>query len=229
MKAILCGLLLVLSTASFVFAADLERKPFKLTMSKDKKLCSYMLEALNKDVEQYGHGYDDRKFQDKVFTAISWNEQGSEFDYYGQVARFDIDNNGKPDVVVRQSTSGGRDITFDHLFVFTEIEYPEAAKKVVGLEERAVGAVVIEDYEFRNLREKRHRGGPEQGGTKHSEGLTSATYIYPLIFEGTTYLLLKTSPDIILHGRDQTVVAKYKGGKVHKADLSLMQDLCYLQ
>lgn len=210
---LLVAILFIPFGPSYVFAEDLDGKPFKLTMNKNKTLCSYVLDVLNEDVEKYGHGYNDRKFRDKVFTVISWTVQGSECNYYGQVARFDIDNNGKPDVIVRQATGGVRDITFDQLFVFKEAEYPEAAKKVVGLEERAAGAVVFDEYEFRGLPEKTLHGGPELEGTKYYEGLTSATHIYPLIFEGKIYLLLKTSPDIILHGHDRAVVAKYKGAK----------------
>lgn len=165
MKLFMWGLFCVLSAPSLVSAEDFDRKPFKLTMNKNKQLCTYMLDVLNKDVEQYGHGYDPGKFQDKLFRAIPWVEQGRKFDYYGQVARFDIDNDGKEDVVVREETSP-HNVTTMSIFVFSLSQYPEAAMRRRDLEHASIGFID-----------------------------TVGTFIHPFVFDRSTYLLITRSPD----------------------------------
>ena len=182
--------------AGVVWAND--RLEYKLTMNKNDRLCSHMRDVLNKDLRAYGRGYDSHKFQDFVFQAIPWTERGKDFDYYGKVARFDINNDGQVDVVVRQETSGGKDITFDKLFIFNDAQYPAAARKSKDLEEKSIGFV---DASF--------------------------VYIYPFIFDKTTYLLLVTSPDSS-HPQNFEI-AKYKGGKIGIGVPGQLEDVCFLQ
>jgi len=148
---------LVLATTVTSWAE--EDSTYKVVMSKNDRLCSHMLAVLNKGLEEYGPEYHVAKFTDAVFSAIAWKPIGLDqgFDYGGDVARFDINNYGRTDVIVRLHTSGVRDVTFQHLYVFDEGRYPELPKKARELEDKAVGSVNIfigHAYEFRALPQK---------------------------------------------------------------------------
>ena len=202
---------------------------YKVVMTKNDRLCSYMRDVLNKGLEQYGSRYHVGKFNDAVFAAFAWSSLGEGFDYHGEVARFDINNDGTTDVVVRQETSAGRDITVQRIFIFKEDQFPESAKKRKELEHKAVGSVdLLKVYEFRGLPQKTFQSPPVLKGKEYYEGLSAYVYIYPLRFENATYLLLKRSPD---SGPDPywILVAKYLGGKIRSADSTMMEDICYLK
>ena len=206
---------------------------YKVVMSKNDRLCTHMLEVLNEELVQYGPKYDPRKFTAPVFSKIPWTPLGEGFDYAGDVARFDINNDGQMDVVVRQETSGLKDKTFQRLFVFKEGQYLEAAKKRRELEEKAIGSVdfYMSHYDFLGLPPKILQEPPFMKGEKSYVSLW-VVYIHPFRFEDITYLLISRSPDLAPeYGPEPywTLVAKYKQGKVHGADPSLMEDVCYLK
>lgn len=149
----------MLLAASTTLANDDAR--YKMVMSKNKQLCTQVLDVLNEDLTEYGPGYDPNKFAAPIFSAITWTpikglEEG--FDYAGAVAHVDINNDGNTDVVVRQETSGGRDITFMLLFILqTDQELPKKRKE---LQNNAIGSVNLRKlYEFRQLSQKRFKGG----------------------------------------------------------------------
>lgn len=127
------GVGLALVMTSVVSAND--DAQYKIVMSKNQELCAKVRDVLNDDLGQYGPGYDPRKFGAQIFSAITWTGLGGQkegFDYYGEVARFDVNNDGKMDIVVRQETSGLKDKTFQMLFVFEDDQYPELAKREGG-------------------------------------------------------------------------------------------------
>lgn len=155
-RAILVVVFLFLTAGISSANGELE---YKVVMSKNDRLCSYMRDVLNEDVRAYGRGYHQQKFQDSVFQAISWTELGKDFDYYGEAARFDIDNDRRVDIVVRKYGEFGKNVTYSALFIFDEAQYPEAARKRAVLEDNSIG--------FFNL----------------------LSDVHPLIFENTTYLL----------------------------------------
>lgn len=208
---------------------------YTVVMSKNDRLCTHMRAVLNEGLEQHGPGYDVRKFMAPIFSAISWKPIGLDegFDYGGAVARFDINNDGTTDVVVRQETSGLKDKTFQRLFVFEEGQYAGAARKRRELEEKAIGSVdfYMSRYDFLGLPPKILQAPPLMKGKKSYVSLW-VVYIHPFRFEGVTYLMISRSPDLAPeYGPEPywTLVAKYKQGKVHGADPSLMEDICYLK
>lgn len=204
---------------------------YKIVMSKDKRLCTQVREVLNEDLINYGEGYDERKFGAPIFSAITWTpikglDEG--FDYGGAVARVDINNDGITDVVVRQETSMGRDITVHHLFVLSESQYPELAKKRGALENYPLIEIdVRKGYEFRAFPQKTFQV-PGLKGKKYYDGLSAYIYIHPFEFKSKTYLLLTQSPDSPAVP-NWALVANYKQGKVREADSALMEDVCYLK
>jgi hypothetical protein len=209
---------------------------YKIVMSKDQHLCIHVREVLNEDLISYGPGYDERKFAAPIFSAISWKpikglDEG--FDYGGAVAHVDINNDGKTDVVVRQDTSGMKDKTFQSLFIFEEGQYPDEARKRRDLELKAVGSIdfYMTRYDFLSLKPTVLESPPSMKGKTSYEGLY-LVYIHPFRFENITYLLITRSPDLAPELGPEpywTLVAKYKKGKVHKADPALMEDVCYLK
>lgn len=231
---ILLGLLVLLGSAAFAMSVTAwakEDSTYAIVMSKNDRLCAHMREVLNKNLKEYGPGYDERKYKDAIFSAISWQPIGEGFDYGGHVARVDINNDGTTDVVVRQETSMGREITVHLLFIFKGDQYPQLAKKRRELEENAIGFVVPhlqKGYEFRELPQKTFQIPGVLKGKKYYEGLSAYAYIHPFIFENKTYLLMTQSPDSPAVPK-WALVANYKQGKVSEADPALMDDLCYLK
>lgn len=229
----LLGLGLVFFVAATSWAT--EGAQYKVVMNKNDGLCTHIREVLNEDLSKYGPGYDPRKFAAPVFSVISWTDIGLDegFDYGGDVARFDINNDGTTDVVVRQETSGLKDKTYQMLFVFEDSQYPEAARKRRELEEKAIGSVdfYMSHYDFLGLKPKVLQTPPSMKGKKSFVSLW-VVYIHPFRFEGVTYLLITRSPDLVPeYGPEPywTLVAKYKQGKVHSADSDMMEDICYLK
>ena len=151
----------------------------------------------------------------------------------GAVAHVDINNDGKTDVVVRQDTSGMKDKTFQSLFIFEEGQYPDEARKRRDLELKAVGSIdfYMTRYDFLGLKPTVLEAPPSMKGKTSYEGLY-LVYIHLFRFENITYLLITRSPDLAPELGPEpywTLVAKYKKGKVHKADPALMEDVCYLK
>lgn len=210
-----------------------EDSRYKIVMSKDKRLCIHIREALNDDLSNYGPGYDPRKFAASIFSAITWTpikglEEG--FNYSGAVAYVDLNNDGTTDILVRQETHIGKGgmIGVHGLFIFKEDQYPELAKRTNELEENAIGFVLPVFYEFRGLPQKTFQTPGVLKGKKYYEGLLDDVFIHPFAFQKKTYLLLTQSPDSPAVPK-WALVAHYKQGKVREADSALMEDVCYLK
>ena len=202
---------------------------YKIVMSKNERLCTQVRDVLNEDLAEYGPGYDPRKFGAPIFFAIKWMPLDESFDYGGAVAHVDIDNDGTTDVVVRQETSGGKDITFMRLFIFSKDQYPELAKKRSELQDNALGLVdLLQSYGFLWLPQKAIETPGPLKGKKYYEGFSAFVYIHPLHFDKCSYLLLTVSPDSRFVP-NWALVANYKQGKVREADPALMEDICYLK
>lgn len=123
MKKIL--FLLVLFFLSSVCFAD----EYVLVMSKDDNVCQQMMKAFNEDLRQYG----DIKFdQHEEFTAIKWEikrryriDEKGERDYDDPAIRenfllssFDINNDGKNELVLKSYERGLKGNPSDNIYVF---------------------------------------------------------------------------------------------------------------
>ncbi|MGH7167482.1 MAG: hypothetical protein ACREII_03020, partial [Nitrospiraceae bacterium] len=81
--------------------------PYKLVMSKDEKLCNAVLSALNKDMTQYG---EIRYGTHEATPVIPWHTmvelpsplEDTECEQF-RWAKFDVNNDGKQDLVVKYS------------------------------------------------------------------------------------------------------------------------------
>lgn len=86
-------------------------------------------------------------------------------------------------------------------------------------------------YDFLGIKPKILKSPPIMKGKREYVSLW-VMYFHPFRFQGATYLLVTRSPDLAPeYGPEPywTLVAKYKQGKVHKADPALIEDICYLK
>jgi hypothetical protein len=108
---------------------QLKREPsqyeYKLLMSKDDRVCTSMLTLYNGDLQKYGkiHYYSHPEF-----TRIQWKygkyilhntESGMKFSVGGEFAKFDINNDGKDELVFKKEVPY-RNLFGDELFVFDD-------------------------------------------------------------------------------------------------------------
>jgi len=98
---------------------------YKLLMSKDDQACTYMLTLYNDDLQKYGKIYYSGHPE---FTRIQWKyggyilrntESGMEFSIGGQFAKFDVNNDGKDELVFKKEVSY-RNLFGDEIFVFDD-------------------------------------------------------------------------------------------------------------
>lgn len=117
-KLIMVLLLLAISAAGW---AD----EYVLVMSKEDNVCQPMLKIYNEDLRKYGEvRYDEHE----EFKAIRWKggtyiinntERGKIYAQQGKYAKFDINNDGKNEMVFKDKTSL-RNVEGDEIFVFAD-------------------------------------------------------------------------------------------------------------
>ena len=218
---------LLLTTIGSVWAG-----PYELVMSKNKKFCKAMLVLYNEDVNSYRYGeikYDTHE----IFTRISWqpvdlNEK--EHPTYGcsfvKQALFDIDNDGKNDLVIKYSGCLRDDLT-DSLFVFAP-DSDILSKLKPGLGGLAplfktLNKINRNTYDLKELPKsveeklvtKIRKQLPESSKNLDIKiGIGGVFILQPFIWDTTSYISMTD-----LH-QEWIVVAKYKQAEE-------MQDICY--
>ena len=134
----------VIFASSIVWADE-----YVLVMSKDDNVCQHMLGLYNEDLRKYGEiKYD----QHKEFIAIKWEKQKSYFESYEAkglkehdtlISKFDINNDGKPEIIIKDEHRTVRGIDADGLYIFRENDFNDFKDKVVinqDFADKAVGA-----------------------------------------------------------------------------------------
>ena len=202
---------------------------YELLLGKKDKVCQHILNLFNSSVIKVANGPD--VDTDSVFMSINWKRYGlpedDAFDYGAEYAKFDINNDGHDELVIRWRHGGRKLIDVDSLFVFQKDFTLGSVQRLAGLETRSVGSVAVrEAYELQLLSPLPRQAWMESG-KQYFPGLTSYTLIRPFGFDGKYYLLLSESPDVKLDP-ELLVVARYKTGHVVSADSSKMSDICYL-
>lgn len=209
---------------------------YKLVMSKDDKLCNYMREVLNKDLEKYGRGDSQRKFRHPVFSSIQWKNHGryegdNSYNYGGVYTQIDIDNDNQTETVIRKNWSRFKG-TFDVLFILSQNQQRDHYKQYNHLKRDAKGGISIgrSGYDFMLLPPKTFREGVLKG-RKYYEGLSEYVEIYPFIFNKRYYVLIKNNSAVrnFLRGDAKVLIARYIKGFVQSADSEKLHELCYLR
>jgi hypothetical protein len=205
-------------------AADKDH--YEAVVSKNSELCEYVLGVLNrhKDKARYG------EIDDPTFTAIRWTKYGrpsdQSFDYGAEYSKFDVNNDGKVELVIRWRHGARKLIDVDFLFVFPEEMSMNSLHKLAELAGQSIGGVQIEQsYELRSLPPL-----PRESWMKkdihYFPILSSSLVMRPFLFEHKHYLLLSESPDVRIDP-EIMVVARYRHSHVSSADSSRMEDICY--
>ncbi len=121
---------------------------YVLVMSKDDKVCQHMLKIYNQDLKDFG----DREInfeQHEEFKAIRWEKKDYSWKIYLsytgilQVAKFDINNDGKREIVLKQGDKGLKGEPSDQIYIFHEKDIDTSGDEIVFTEELTNEAIDI--------------------------------------------------------------------------------------
>lgn len=226
-KIVLVFVLLLLPSIGF---AD----EYVLVMSKEDNVCQHMLKLYNEDLRKYGEvKYDEHK----EFQAIKWEKKRyfqmleGEKDYLGAlISRFDINNNGKEEIVVIGETYL-RSISFDTLYFFKKEDSGYFKDDFdVKIFDKAIGKVgmggagfMSNFYDLKELPQFLYIGVGDKEAKAHYS-LAGYFYIKPFIFKGTYYIDMKDEDPLRFEDTSEPkkwlVVLKYTKDNQPK-------DICY--
>jgi hypothetical protein len=176
-----------------------------------------MLRIYNEDLKEHGEiKYD----QHEEFKAIKWEKQKSYVDFYKNgklrehdtlISRFDINNDGSPEVILKDEHRSLRGWDSDALYIFREQDFADFKGKIVineafdkkaisvwGLDfgdERPFGGNV---YWLHELPARKVWTTPTTTGKqfKHYYSLGAWFYFYPFIYQGKYFTSMHDSwPD----------------------------------
>ena len=222
---------LVVFPASVSSAAP-EKYDFKLKMSQDKQLCPAITKVLSAT-----YSFDVPPSHD-WFTAIQWQELGTLGEQFrdeplpinqpcfgDRWAKFDIDNDGQPEIVIKRRCNLGG-IPSDILLIFRGDETRERIYQILmdpfTPSDSLIGKIDYtgETYELRKLpmfKWKRDRN--------RLHYITGVVFIHPFLFGNQTYLSLH-GPCCNEDGSAWHVIARYRG---MEKSLPQFEDVCYIR
>jgi len=152
MKRILLLVLISLSQFSTSFADE-----YVLVMSKDDNVCQHMLKLYNGDMEKYG---ELRYSEHKEFNTIKWEKRDylwvSMFDGKGKrgepllISRFDINNDGKPEIIIKDEhlTLQGPDSDVLYVFRKGDLDYSQEGFLIDDLSDKAIAILGFSGSSF---------------------------------------------------------------------------------
>lgn len=133
----------ILVILNFVFPAFAFADEYVLVMSKDDNVCQYMLNLYNEDLKKYGQIDYDRHNE---FKVIKWEKQKSYFqsqeakglkEYGTLISKFDINNDGVSEIIIKDDHRAVRGIESDGLYIFREKDFNIFRDKIVISQEFA--------------------------------------------------------------------------------------------
>lgn len=208
------------------------KEAYRLVISQNIELCSTMLKLINDDLREYGEiHYEDHE----MFAAVKWeplsNLLGGKYQNapceIQNVARFDVNNDGSQDLVVKY-TGCFKSRLLDW-FIFLDVE--EDVFKTYDdytIEKNTVGkfpedATALPNYILKTPVPVKDRTKDKLGLTFTSEGVGGWIVINPFVYKSTAYLAITdrgvegTSPS-----GEGFVIGKYKSPR----DLD---EVCYFK
>lgn len=203
---------------------------YVLVMSKEDNVCQHMLGLYNEDLRKYGKiQYDEHE----AFTVIKWEEKKYYTTYPdgkkhyiddGSVlmSRFDINNDGKEEIVLKFNQFFKRDFA-DSLYFFKSeyLDYFKDEVDVNGLYLKATGkmgtmAFKANVYQLKELPKALLPAGPGYPEAKFYYSLGGLFFINPFLFKGNYYIDMKDDTDI----EKWLVILKYTKD-------NQLKDICY--
>jgi uncharacterized protein len=109
---------------------------YVLVMSKDDCVCRHMLKIYNEDLKEHGEiKYD----QHEEFKAIKWEKQKAYFEPGESllkevdilISKFDINNDGSPEIIIKDEHRTLNLVDSDALYVFREKDFTDFKDKIV--------------------------------------------------------------------------------------------------
>ncbi len=207
---------------------------YVLVMSKDDCVCQHMLEIYNDDLKEYGEiSYD----QHEEFKAIKWEKhkiyfEPGEFPLKEDdilISKFDINNDGKPEIIIKYGhrTLSGWDS--DALYIFREKDFADFKDKIVINEsffKKAIGVwgVDVDNNPFRANVYRLH-------DLPAFYALGGWFYFYPFVYQGKYFTSMHDwLPDV-----GKWWDTEYEKSVKEKWEVILrftpenqLEDLCYL-
>lgn len=229
---------------SQVFAEQMEPSEFaqgveyRLLMSKNDKVCKHMLTMFNQDLAKFGtEKYDEHE----EFRSIGWKKEtvtrmdgDREVMDLVEVAKFDIDNDGKMNLVFRR-TGPMRGYDRDTLYIFPSLGLSEKRWTLMEIA-HSPGRISHDGY---FMLSQSRAGKKEQGSTIPS--MASISRLEPFVLEGTVYVVLRplyelaTGTDPVTEFSKVLVITRYRGGKYgggpdpDEKESGKRDDVCYLK
>jgi uncharacterized protein len=195
---------------------------YTLLMSKDDKLCNYMMKLFNQDLKQYGWRGDEHQEEHEEFKRVPWQPARFSSVIDGRTeytdvegALFDFNNDGVQDFVVRwqSSLSNAR---ADSLDIFDA----ETVKRASNLTAAEIGGG----------KDKIHLAGGFYDVSLPVKTIGGPRVLQPFIYHETSYLFMRRPFEISPITPGYAVIAKYGGGTFTIRDVTgKMDDICYYQ
>jgi len=210
---------------------------YSLLMSRDEKVCTHMLDLFNHDLKEYGYEKYD---QHEEFRSIGWKretisrmEGNREVTDFVEVAYFDINNDGKLDLVFRLTgPMGGYDR--DTLYIFPDLRRSEKHWTLMEIA-HSPGRISHNGYFLLS-----------QTGVGKKKGITipamaSISRLEPFVFAGIVYLAMRplyelaSGTDPVTEFSKVLVITKYLEGKYgggpdpNEKETGKRDDVCYLK
>lgn len=177
------ALVILLLTGGVAWA---EKDAYRLALSKHEALCATMLELINADVKQYREiRYETHQY----FKDITWGpadmDLGDKFssDYCRKysVAKFDIDNEGHRDFVLKYQGCLRGKLT-DNLYIYGDA-VPNL-QEYTDIEDLSGVKIPIKDWNSYQLDEVSERG------SQYPQVIAGHLVIQPFTYSRTNYLLM---------------------------------------
>lgn len=211
--------------------ADLVKaESYTLLMSKDDELCNHMLQLFNEDLKKYGWNGDAHQEEHEEFKRVPWQPARFSFDYYGhaqysdvQGALFDLNNDGVPDFVVRE-TGSLSNARADSLYMLDA--------------ETANRANELTSNDLLNTKDQISLAGYGYFYDQIAHLSEMDTYpqafdprvLEPFIYHGTSYLVMRNLFEDVQIRTGYAVIAKYGAGKFVARDVTgRMENICYFK
>ncbi len=188
---------------------------YRLIMSQDTEVCTHMLTLFNLDILQYG--FD--RYENPEFQAIQWERQyrnaaGRAIDLAIPVAKFDINNDGKIDFVLKQTTMA-HSLDVDNLYIFFD-DGIDVSRVFTSEELRNSPGKIFLHSEFYDLQPEPLRKSRELLKSRKIESVVPGpTIIHPFRLHDATYISMRSYYEIQpVEWTHFHIIAKYKGGRL---------------
>lgn len=179
------ALVILLLTGGVAWA---EKDAYRLALSKHETLCATMLALINADVKQYREiRYETHQY----FNDITWRPADivvgdkllSDFCMKHSVAKFDIDNDGRLDFVLKQRGCLRMKLT-DFLYVYGDSDATPSFKEYTDIEDLSRVKIPMKDWNSYDLK------GFNQPGSEYQASIGGHLMLQPFTYSGTNYLLM---------------------------------------